>query len=77
MSGGDARRAALIEGANRMGVPLNDQSALAKYALGNNLGIPLSDEFQFSVGAVPYLGQVWSLAVVYVKVGDWGNVKRT
>lgn len=76
-SGRDARRAALIAGANRMGVPLNDQSALAKFALGSNLGIPLSDEFQFQVDNVPYLGQVWSLAVVYVKMGDWGNVKRT
>lgn len=77
LSGGDARRAALIAGANQMGVPLNDQSALAKFALQNNLGIPLSDEFQFAVGGVPYLGQVWSLAVVYVKIGDWGNVRRT
>lgn len=77
LSGGDARRAALIAGSNKMGVPLNDQSALAKFALSNNLGIPLSDEFQFQVGDVPYLGQVWSLAVVYVKIGDWGNVRRT
>ncbi len=77
LNGGDARRAALIAGANKIGVPLNDQSALAKFALQNNLGIPLSDEFQFKVGEVSYIGQVWSQAVVYVKVGDFGNVMRT
>lgn len=77
LNGGDARRAALIAGSNKIGIPLNDQSALAKFALQNNLGIPLSDEFQFKVGDIPYIGQVWSQAVVYVKVGDFGNVQRT
>jgi len=77
LSGGDARRAALVAGANQLGIPLNDQSALAKFALQNRLGIPLSDEFQFKLGDVPYLAQVWSQAVVYVKVGDWGNVQKT
>lgn len=77
LSGGDARRAALIAGANKIGVPLNDQSALAKFALQNRLGVPLTDEFQFNVNDAAYLGQVWSQAVVYVKVGDWGNVQRT
>lgn len=77
LNGGDARRAALLAGANKIGVPLNDQSALAKFALQNNLGIPLSDEFPFNVGGVSYIGQVWSSAVVYVKVGDFGNVMRT
>jgi N-acetyl-anhydromuramyl-L-alanine amidase AmpD len=77
LNGGDARRTAFIAGANQLGVALNDQSALAKFALQNNLGVPLSDEFQFNVGDIPYLGQVWSQAVVYVKIGDWGNVRRT
>ncbi len=77
LNGGDARRAALLAGANKLGIPLNDQSALAKFALQNNLGVPLSDEFQFQVGATPYLAQVWSQAVVYVKIGDWGNPQRT
>lgn len=77
LNGGDARRVALLTGANKLGIPLNDQSALAKFALANNLGIPLSDEFQFRVGQAAYIGQVWSGAVVYVKVGDFGNVMRT
>ncbi len=73
----DVARAALVAGANKFGVPLNDQTALAKYAIANRLGIPLTDEFQFTANGVNYVGQVWSSAVVYVKVGDWGNVQRT
>ncbi len=75
--GVDVARAALIAGANKFGVPLNDQTALAKYAIANRLGIPLTDEFPFTANGVNYVGQVWSLAVVYVKVGDWGNVQKT
>ncbi len=73
----DVARAALIAGANKFGVPLNDQTALAKYALANHLGVPLTDEFPFTANGVNYVGQVWSAAVVYVKVGDWSNVQRT
>ncbi len=73
----DVARAALIAGANKFGVPLNDQTALAKYALANHLGVPLTDEFPFTVNGTNYVGQVWSQAVVYVKIGDWGNVQRT
>ncbi len=73
----DVARAALIAGANKFGVPLNDQTALAKYAIANHLGIPLTDEFPFTANGLNYVGQVWSQAVVYVKVGDWGNVQKT
>ncbi len=66
---------ALIAGANRFGIPLNDQAALAKYAIQKKLGIPLTDEFKFTVNNVDYVGQVWSQATLYVKVGDWNNVQ--
>jgi N-acetyl-anhydromuramyl-L-alanine amidase AmpD len=73
----DVAHQALIAGANKFGVPLNDQTALAKYALKNHLGVPLTDEFRFAVQGVKYIGQVWSLAVVYVKDGDFNNVMTT
>jgi N-acetyl-anhydromuramyl-L-alanine amidase AmpD len=73
----DVGHRALLAGANKFGVPLNDQAALANYALQNHLGVPMTDEYQFVVGGVTYVGQVWSLAVVYAKLGDWGNIKTT
>lgn len=73
----EVARAALIAGANQLGISLNDQAALARYAIQNRLGVPLTNEFQFAVGDNQYVGQVWSQAVVFVKVGDWANVQRT
>ncbi len=67
-------RAALIAGANKFGIPLNDQAALGKFALTNKLGIPLTDEFRFSYQGITYIGQVWSLGVVYAKDGDFAHV---
>ncbi len=67
-------RLALISGANKFGVPLNDTTALARFALANKLGIPLTDEFTFYYQDKKYIGQVWSLGVVYVKDGDFDHV---
>ncbi len=71
----DVGHQALIAGANKFGIPLNDQAALAKYAIQNHLGIPLTDEYQFTANGTTYVGQVWSKAIVYVKMGDWGNIQ--
>src|SRR5581483_2904969 len=76
LAGAGTPRAALIAGANQFGVPLNDQTGLARYALENRLGIPLTDEFQFKTEGVTYIGQVWSLAVVYVAASG-GPIMRT
>ena len=56
-------------------MPINDQGALYKFALKNDLGYPQSDEFEFPFGGDTYVGQVYNLGIVYVKKGDWGNCK--
>ena len=67
-------KTALIQGANKFGVPLNDQTALAKFAIANKLGIPLTDEFRFTYEGMQYVGQVWSLGVVYAKDGQFDRI---
>jgi hypothetical protein len=56
-------------------MPINTDAALYKFAQANNLGYPQTDEFKFTVGADRYVGQVFNLGIVYVKEGDWDNVK--
>lgn len=56
-------------------MPINTDGALYKFALANNLGYPQTDEFEFTFGSDTYVGQVYNLGIVYVKKGDWGNVK--
>ena len=52
-----------------------NSGALYKFALKNNLGYPQTDEYEFQVGVDTYVGQVYNLGIVYVKKGDWANVK--
>jgi hypothetical protein len=68
-------------------MPINTDGALYKFALSTkgprlpsgqfspNLGYPQTDEFEFSHDGVTYVGQVYNLAIVYVKKGDWANVR--
>ena len=56
-------------------MPINTGGALYKFALANKLGYPQTDEFEFTYGSDTYVGQVYNLGIVYVKKGDWGNVK--
>ncbi len=56
-------------------MPINTDAALYKFAQANDLGYPQTDEFQFTVGSDAYIGQVFNLGIVYVKKGDWANVK--
>ncbi len=56
-------------------MPINTDAALYKFAQAKNLGYPQTDEFEFPVGAETYIGQVFNLGIVYVKKGDWGNVR--
>ncbi len=56
-------------------MPINSEAALYKFAQKNNLGYPQSDEFEVKYGNDTYLAQVFNLGIVYVKVGDWQNVK--
>lgn len=56
-------------------MPINTAAALYRFAQSNNLGYPQTDEFEFTYGADVYIGQVYNLGIVYVKKGDWGNLK--
>ncbi len=56
-------------------MPINTFAALYQFAQANHLGYPQTDEFEFTVNNVVYVGQVYNLGIVYVKKGDWGNCK--
>jgi hypothetical protein len=56
-------------------MPINTGGALYKFAMSTKLGYPQTDEFEFMHGSDTYVGQVYNLGIVYVKKGDWGNVK--
>lgn len=59
------------------GIPFNPQAAFAKYAREHNLGAPQTDEFDFSHRGVAYRGQGFGRAIVYARVGDWGNIRES
>ncbi|MCI0477735.1 MAG: hypothetical protein L0Y55_15940, partial [Anaerolineales bacterium] len=65
----------LTEAKKRTWMPINDLAALYKFAQQNNLGYPQTDEYEFTCNNEGYIGQVFNLGIVYVKKGDWGNVK--
>ena len=72
---GAAKSAQTAAVARKPWMPINADSALYKFALAHSLGYPQTDEFSFKVGTDDYLGQVYNLGIVYVKKGDWGNIK--
>lgn len=61
---------------NAAGIPFNPMAAFPKYAREHDLGTPQTEEFDFSYKGVHYRGQGFSKAIVYCKVGDWGNLKE-
>jgi len=68
--------AAAIAAARKISwIPINTDGALYKFAQTNKLGYPQTDEFEFKFNNDGFVGQVYNLGVVYVKKGDWGNVK--
>jgi hypothetical protein len=56
-------------------MPVNNTAALWKFAKQNGLQDQQTDELGFTYNGAEYIAQVFNLGVVYVKVGDWGNVK--
>lgn len=67
---------AALEAAKKLKwMPINSDAALYIYAQNNKLGYPQTDEFQFFVGSVEYVGQVYNLGVVYAKKGDISTVR--
>lgn len=63
-----------------MGVNYNPDAALAKYAAAQGLGVPLCNEYTFSIDCQFFVGQVYSgnggSVFCYCAHGDWGNVKE-
>ncbi|MCC7163610.1 MAG: hypothetical protein IT331_14040 [Anaerolineae bacterium] len=56
-------------------MPVNNTAALWRYAKQNGLQDQQTDEIHFTYGGADYIAQVFNLGIVYVKVGDWGNIK--
>ncbi len=67
--------AVLAEASKYHWMPINTSAALYRFAQAQNLGYPQTDEFEFTYGSDTYVGQVYNLGIVYVKKGDWGNIK--
>jgi hypothetical protein len=56
-------------------MPVNNTAALWKFAKANGLQDQQTDELNMTYNGDPYIVQVFNLGIVYVKVGDWGNIK--
>ncbi len=56
-------------------MPVNHFAALWKFAKANGLEDQQTDELSLTFNSEQYLVQVFNLGIVYVKVGDWGNIK--
>ncbi len=56
-------------------MPVNNTAALWQFAKAHNLQDQQTDEIPFTYNGQQYLVQVFNLGIVYVKVGDWGNIK--
>lgn len=56
-------------------MPINTDAALYRFAQANNLGYPQTDEFDATHNNEDYIAQVFNGGIVYVRKGDWGNVK--
>ena len=56
-------------------MPVNNTAALWKFAKANGLQDQQSDELTLNYNGSSDIVQVFNLGIVYVKVGDWGNIK--
>ena len=54
---------------------INNTAALWQYAHAHGLQDAQTDEIPFTYNGEDYIAQVFNLGIVYVKKGDWGNVK--
>ena len=55
-------------------MPVNNQAALWKFAQAHGLQDQQTDELPLTYNGEDYIVQVFNLGIVYVQVGDWGNV---
>lgn len=56
-------------------MPVNNTAALWRFAQANGLQDQQTDEIPFTYNGANYIAQVFNKGIVYVKVGDWGNIK--
>lgn len=56
-------------------MPVNNSAALWKFAQAKGLQDQQTDEIPFTFNGEQYIAQVFNKGIVYVKVGDWGNIK--
>lgn len=56
-------------------MPVNNTAALWRFAQANGLQDQQTDEIPFTYNGTPYIAQVFNKGIVYVKVGDWANIK--
>jgi len=68
LSDGAAREAARI--ADQFGIRINMGSSLVKVAQAQNLGYPRTGEFKFSCHNETYVGQLFTIAIVYIREKD-------
>lgn len=61
---------------NRRGMAYNSEAAFPKYARRNNLGSPLTPEFDVTWQGKTYRVQSYTGAIIYAAVGDWANIKN-
>ena len=59
-----------------VGVDFNPDAALFHYAQAHELGKPETNEFDVVWNFVIYRVQAYAGGIVYVEVGDWGNVNH-
>jgi len=60
---------------NRLGIAFNPDAAFGKYAREQDLGNPVTGEFDVSTSAGDFREQGFAGRIVYCKIGDWANVK--
>ena len=68
-------QAALAAAKSKPWMPVNNTAALWKYAQAHGLQDQQTDELNMTYNGEQYIVQVFNLGIVYVKVGDWGNIK--
>jgi hypothetical protein len=61
---------------NRRGIAFNPDAGFPRYARQNNLGSPLTGEFDVDWRGRTYRVQGFTGAIVYAEVGDWGNIQK-
>lgn len=73
---GQTLEQAVMSAVNRVPwMPVNNTAALWKFAKLNGLQDQQTDELNLNYNGKSYIVQVFNLGIVYVPVGDWGNVK--